>query len=671
MDERLKYYFDINQGYKLEEEIGSGGYGRVYKIYKETLGKKYYSALKVVSMPTNEMLHELRGEYNSEEEIKRIAYETADNFISEIEILFTLRGNSYIVNYEGHDVQDNGLGKNIFIRMEYLKSLRDRLKASTLSLDETLYLGECICRALETCHLKGIIHRDIKESNIFISEDNTFKLGDFGISKKAGSFTLNTRIGTSLYKAPEIDKGVSYDYRVDIYSLGMVLYKLLNNGKFPFEGTGVVREEIVGKIIRGDIIPNIPGVPDKINKAILKAISNKPEDRWQSAAEFRQALMNCREYIKRDKEDAKTDHIPIYSNRGRGNFSDAQAEAGNSKEAREKEELTKTSKVFKNIDKIKELEEEKGQRQEESKNIRRQRAIMIGLILLAVLAVYGVGSYIKILQSRHKVSQIVSLIPLENSGNISGNYSTYSTASFDGEYLYFPTAKGILKMKKNQTEPALLNEDKDGNEMSLLHDTIYYTHNGKDLYSLKKGTGETQRLYEGKVYNLRIFDSKIYFMEEPKAGYVYEFDAANKKPVNVFNEKVDSFFINDGIIYYLQDYKLFEYDISKKEKKDLGKQGITSFSLYENALLFKRDEELYISDIDCTYERLIAKGVKSYTGYGSWIYYLTSSEVRSISLKNMQDSTVKGVSKPLIINAAPGSGVVFNEDGKYEFFVAN
>ena len=101
-------------------------------------------------------------------------------------------------------------------------------------MGDILTLGIDLCQALEICHKKGIIHRDIKDENIYISDGGLSKLGDFGIAMKLsrGGWTASMH-GTPHYMAPEVYRGENYGLAVDIYSLGIVLYRLMNHGRLP------------------------------------------------------------------------------------------------------------------------------------------------------------------------------------------------------------------------------------------------------------------------------------------------------------------------------------------------------------------------------------------------------------------------------------------------------
>ena len=115
--------------------------------------------------------------------------------------------------------------------MELLSSLVNKT-ADSFSEAETVKIGMDICNALELCQKAKIIHRDIKPSNIFVNANGDYKLGDFGIAKVlSGATSGMSKKGTYSYMAPEIYKCEPANYTSDIYSLGVVLYKLLNKNR--------------------------------------------------------------------------------------------------------------------------------------------------------------------------------------------------------------------------------------------------------------------------------------------------------------------------------------------------------------------------------------------------------------------------------------------------------
>ena len=167
--------------------------------------------------------------------------------------------------------------------MEYVTSLPKYLKARSMTVREIIKLGIDICTALELCSKKGIIHRDIKDENILVNEDGVFKLGDFGIARElSGSGRAASMRGTPLYMAPEVYRGEKYNSAVDIYSLGIVLYKLLNNSRMPFMPPYPEKikyrdsEEALDRRISGEALPLPVNGGDALGRIVVKACAYKP-----------------------------------------------------------------------------------------------------------------------------------------------------------------------------------------------------------------------------------------------------------------------------------------------------------------------------------------------------------------------------------------------------------
>lgn len=154
--------------------------------------------------------------------------EKVEEISNEYRLLGALRGHPNVVNCEDQMIipHENDMGWDIYIRMELLQSLPDYVRENGMTVDSVIKLGSDMCSALELCRENNIIHRDIKPQNIFVSRYGVFKLGDFGVAKASTIRTSADKVGTYSYMAPEVYKGRGYDDRVDIYSLGMVLYWL-------------------------------------------------------------------------------------------------------------------------------------------------------------------------------------------------------------------------------------------------------------------------------------------------------------------------------------------------------------------------------------------------------------------------------------------------------------
>lgn len=286
--------------------IGEGSYGSVYRIVREEFGQKYYSALKIISTPKNRSeLKQALMEGMSERDAQEYFKSKAEEIYKEIIMMAKLKGKSSIVSYEDHQVVERKggeIGYDILIRMELLKGLNDYVMSRTLEIPEIVRMGKEVCQGLVICQNNGIMHRDIKPDNIFITKDNEFKLGDFGIARKMESLEHGFTIrGTYEYMAPEVYHGEEYDGRVDIYSLGIVLYMFLNKKKTPFLPTDTtkinhnMRQEALKQRFSGEQMepPMLAG--EALSYVIMRAIAYDPEERYQTAKDFLSALESIKE----------------------------------------------------------------------------------------------------------------------------------------------------------------------------------------------------------------------------------------------------------------------------------------------------------------------------------------------------------------------------------------
>ncbi|MEA4847808.1 MAG: protein kinase [Clostridiaceae bacterium] len=286
--------------WKVDKLIGQGVDCEIYSVYKEEWGKRYISTVKFMSFSVSK---------NDISEAQAIGIDRAAmpeyfksllaNVQNEIELMYKLRGNSNIVTYEDHGIYEKkgNSGWDVLIRMEYLQALPDFLMGRELERLEAVRLGIDICKALEACVKENIIHRDIKDSNIFVSPRGEFKLGSFSMAKELskGGRTVLTALNP-LYMAPELYKEQAYDFSVDLYSLGMVMYKLLNKGRLPFlplppEAITVDdTERSVARRMSGEKLALPADAGESLGTIILKACSYDRRDRYKSPAEFRQKL---------------------------------------------------------------------------------------------------------------------------------------------------------------------------------------------------------------------------------------------------------------------------------------------------------------------------------------------------------------------------------------------
>ena len=297
---QIHRYEPLFGSWHVVEEVGQGSFGIVYRVSKEELGEQYDSAVKLITIPSREQYREAESSFGSDEDTLNTYFEDiVKNIVKEVKVLHSLSGNTNIVGYHDHAVRkhETGVGWDLLIRMEYIASLRNYLRDHTLTREQAVRLGVDICSALEVCSRRGIVHRDIKDDNIFVSADGIFKLGDFGIARELSkSGRAASMRGTPLYMAPEVYRGDRYDGAVDIYSLGLVLYKLFNYGRMPFMPPWPEKillrdnDEALDRRMRGDGPPMPAQAGETLGRAILKACSFQPEDRYASASEMKREL---------------------------------------------------------------------------------------------------------------------------------------------------------------------------------------------------------------------------------------------------------------------------------------------------------------------------------------------------------------------------------------------
>lgn len=221
------------------EKIGEGSFGQVFKAEKESFGIRQESAIKVIRIPSDEAeLEKVKSSFGlDDEELRDYFYPQLDKLKKEIELMMKLDDINIVKihDFEIKESLDSKIGWYILIRMELLECLEKYVKNNDMTVADVVSIGEDILSCLETCEENNIIHRDIKPANLFRNEKGVYKLGDFGIAKdmstSVGSLSYK---GTENYMAPEVYMGKRYNSTIDIYALGIVLYKLLNRNRLPF-----------------------------------------------------------------------------------------------------------------------------------------------------------------------------------------------------------------------------------------------------------------------------------------------------------------------------------------------------------------------------------------------------------------------------------------------------
>ena len=256
--------------YKILEQVGQGGMGKVYKAQDTKLDR--FVALKF--LPSQLITTQ----------------EEKDRFILEAKTASAINHPNVCTIY---DIQE--YNNQLFIIMEFIdgKTLKDK---KNLSDKQKLDVGIQVAEGLSAAHEKGIVHRDIKPENIMLRQDGIVQVMDFGLAKLYTSDNMSsltkskTIMGTVKYMSPEQVQGIDVDHRSDIFSLGLVLYELFTE-RLPFKGKYDIA--IMHEIVNSDFVSPIKikrNIDPKLDELILECLEKDKNERCQSAKEIAKDL---------------------------------------------------------------------------------------------------------------------------------------------------------------------------------------------------------------------------------------------------------------------------------------------------------------------------------------------------------------------------------------------
>ena len=264
--------------YKIIEKLGEGGMGVVYKAEDTKLKREVAIKFLPRFISTNK--------------------EERQRFEIEAQAAASLNHPNITTIYSIEEVDDQ-----LFIVMELIdgKELKDKIKSGPISTDEIINIANQIAEGLDVAHKKGILHRDIKSSNIMITEDGKVKIMDFGLAKIKGGTELTkigSTVGTAAYMSPEQTKGEEVDHRTDIWSLGVVMYEMLT-GELPFKGD--YEQAIIYSILNEEpksITELREHIPSRLAHIVKRILKKNSKDSYQTTAE----LVNDLKIVTKDPD---------------------------------------------------------------------------------------------------------------------------------------------------------------------------------------------------------------------------------------------------------------------------------------------------------------------------------------------------------------------------------
>ena len=527
--------------WELIEKIGEGSFGKVYKAKRTERGRSFYSAIKIISIPASKgELDSVRSEMNNEQSTREYFRNLVEDCIQEIYTMEHFCGNSHVVSFEDFKVVEylDEIGWDISIRMEYLTSFMDYCTGKELTEKEVIKLGCDLAMALIYCRKLNIIHRDVKPENIFVSRFGDFKLGDFGIAREQAHTMSNmSKKGTYSYMAPEIYKGEKYDSSIDIYSLGIVLYKLMNQNRLPFLSldkqliTYRDKETALARRMAGEKMPVPVNASAAFSHIILKACAyepgkryRKPEDMLRDLEKLRLAPVNAeKEWEKSQWELTNSAELERDQRRyapqkpeDRMEWTHVAEDPQIEKAVREEEaQLRKPAKnAVKNYEKQSVNASSTKRKKQQRSGWDQERQISpwtVSLIVVALAACIIIGVYMKLIHDENRKAQNTENVMevLEANDN--------STAQIDE----FSTSIQTIKEQANTIVSELPDCEEVGKEGDRLR---YYDSNGKLVKALIYPETSEDGVYEEYYY----WDERLFF------AYVW---TGNKKELYYYDKR--------------------------------------------------------------------------------------------------------------------------------------
>lgn len=582
----IKLYEPFFGCWQLEEEIGQDRLGKVYKISKNDWDKKYESILKIISITDNN---------NDNNDSENCLLNSID---SELKTLSSLNKN--ILNYKDHSIvkRFDDAGYDILIRMDYQENLSNYLLKHRLTKKDVIELGIDICLALEECHSHNILHKNISPNTIFLNNSGKFCLGNFDLSIDRDTLLNNPKNTESyFYMAPEVFNLGEFSKSSDLYSLGIILYKLLNNNKLPFLDSVDDNPKIsLFKRLSSEDISCPKNASLELSKIILKAISFDIYKRYKNATEMKNDLIA---YLESFNEPDlyitiihdKPSHSPdiAFGNNINGNLID-----------------------YSNGD----------------------------------IYIVNLSDFEKIYKI-HEHDNTYTKLSDDHATNI----------KYYKDYIYYINKSdndNIYRINCNSYHKKLILKEEVSN-MLFYNDWIYYTSYDNKLYRIKPDGLDKMCIIDDKCAYFNIYKDTIFYSNMSDNYSIYKFNITTQNKVKL--NDTPSYFINiyKKQIFYANTIcnKIYRMELDGSGKCIVANIGAKYINIYNNYIFFSNTDDynnLYKIGIDgLNLHKITNDYTEQINIFNNWIYYKNSSDNGSL-YKVRADGTERTKVLPLINN---------------------
>lgn len=304
-------------GYTVNEKIRSDVYGSVYKA--STDDGADVKAIRHITVPTEEQYHSIQNAYGGKT-AKVDAYiarmmRDVENELTVAKSLSQSAKEQLVQYYDSNIVKIGEHTYNVYVLMDNLMPFSEYAEQTSLTVKDVIKLGKDVLAGLRACHSEKLFHRGINETTVFVDENGKFKLGGLDVPKAVkGSPIEQVERENRKDIAPELYLGKRFDMSVDIYALGMMLYRLLNRLRnpllptFPEPYTRTDEDVAFERRLHGAIVALPYGADNILGEVVRKAIMPRAE-RYNTADEFLQALEDAEKVLAPEYLDTPIDAL--------------------------------------------------------------------------------------------------------------------------------------------------------------------------------------------------------------------------------------------------------------------------------------------------------------------------------------------------------------------------